>query len=164
MEEEIEEQNSEVAGDDNTDENQVGTDLTVDDYKKLEAKNKELYQRAKKAEGEAKELKAKSLTKTNQEQSGTVTKNEIQKMLLQEKGISDVVLEEAETIARAKGVSINEALKTPAMVALVEKVNAEAKRAKSALGASGGSGSGGDKFKQGMTEEEHRKAWQEFQR
>ena len=160
MEEEIEEQNSEVADEENIEEITVddSIELTVEDYKKLEEKNKSLFQRAKRAEEEAKKLRQPKETLQTKEVSSGLTREEA---ILIAKGVSEEVLTEASEYAKFKGITLKAAMEAPLIVALSDKIKQEERRNGALLGASNGSGknTGGDLSQVvGMTEEEHRKA------
>ena len=160
MEEEIEEQNSEVADEENIEEITVddSVELTVEDYKKLEEKNKSLFQRAKRAEEEAKKLRQPKETLQTKEVSSGLTREEA---ILIAKGVSEEVLTEASEYAKFKGITLKAAMEAPLIVALSDKIKQEERRNGALLGASNGSGknTGGDLSQAvGMTEEEHRKA------
>lgn len=135
--------------------------VTLEDYHKKEAANKALYQRAKKAEDELKKLKAnkgsETPLKTNETSNG-LTREEV---ILIAKGVSEDVINEAHDVARAKGITLSEAMKTPLISAFIKEKEAEEKRSKAQLGSSNYSGKTGSKdISQavGMTEEEHRKS------
>jgi len=140
-------------------------ELTVDDYKKLQEKadklekaNKDLYQRAKKAEAKAKEVKAEPL-KNNAEQEDKVTKADVEILFLQDKGLDDEEIQQLRKIqagekATGKSISLIEAQKDPLFVAYKERKGAEDKKRKAQLGASGGGGSAPKEKK--MTNEEHK--------
>ena len=160
MEEEIEEQNSEVADEENIEEITVddSVELTVEDYKKLEEKNKSLFQRAKRAEEEAKKLRQPKETLQTKEVSSGLTREEA---ILIAKGVSEEVLTEASEYAKFKGITLKAAMEAPLIVALSDKIKQEERRNGALLGASNGSGknTGGDLSQVvGMTEGEHRKA------
>jgi len=132
------------------------TDLTVEDYKKLQQKNKELYERAKTAEALAKAAKSAPLKETNE--TPGLTREEA---ILIAKGVSEDVINEAAGIAKAKGITLSEAMKTPIIEAFISKIKADEKREKAQLSASGGTSKSHniDLINAvGMTEEEHRKA------
>lgn len=79
---------------------------TVEDYEKLKQQNKELFERAKKAEAQAKEIKSleaksKPLNKTNETQPG-LTREEA---ILYAKGYSDEEVALANKLAKLEGVS-----------------------------------------------------------
>lgn len=136
------------------------TTLTVEDYKKLEQKNKELYERAKKAEALAKEVKNQPVIKkqTNETPTG-LTREEA---ILIAKGVNEDVINQAAVVAKARGINIMEAMNDPLIEAYASKIKADEKREKAQLTASKGSGNYTNKSDLsqvvGMTEEEHRKA------
>jgi hypothetical protein len=131
---------------------------TLEDYKALEKKNKELYERAKKAEALAKVAKSKPINKTNETPTG-LTREEA---ILIAKGVNEDIINQAAIVAKAKGVSLMDAMADPLIEAYSAKIKADEKREKAQLGASRSSGSRGDNGdltqRVGMTEEEHRKA------
>lgn len=84
------------------------TTLTVEDYKRLEQKNKELYERAKKAEALAKEVKNKPETlKNNETQSSSLSREEA---ILFAKGYTEDEVDLANKLAKVNGVNILEAI------------------------------------------------------
>jgi len=136
------------------------TTLTVEDYNKSQQKNKELYERAKKAEALVKELKSKpveTFKKTNETPTG-LTREEA---ILIAKGVNEDVINQAAFVAKARGIDIMEAMNDPLIEALSEKIKATEKKEKAQLSASKGSGNYTNKSDLsqvvGMTEEEHRK-------
>lgn len=132
---------------------------TVEDFKALEKKNKELFERAKKAEALAKEAKGKPLIKEIKETPTGLTREEA---ILIAKGVNEDVINQAALVAKAKGVSLMDAMKDPLIEAYASKLKADEKREKAQLGTSKSGGSRGDNGdlsqRVGMTEEEHRKA------
>lgn len=135
--------------------------VTLEDYHKKDAANKALYQRVKKAEKELKDLKANKGSETplkTNETSNSLTREEV---ILIAKGVPEDVINEANDVARAKGITLSEAMKTPLISAFIREKEAEEKRSKAQLGSSNYSGKTGSKdISQavGMTEEEHRKS------
>jgi len=84
------------------------TTLTVEDYKKLEQKNKELYERAKKAEALAKEIKQKPAElKNNETQSSSLSREEA---ILFAKGYTEDEVDLANKLAKVNGINILEAV------------------------------------------------------
>jgi len=75
-------------------------------------------------------------------------------------GVNPDVLKEARELAKFKGISIQEALELPAIKAYAKELTEVTKKEKAQLGAANGS-SVYQKFKQGMTPEQHRKLWEE---
>lgn len=137
-----------------TDEPEV---VTLEDYHKTKAAKDKLYQRAKKAEQELKALKAQGSKPLNNNSSG-LTRDEA---ILIAKGVPEEVINEASDIAKAKGITLSEAMKTPIVTAFIANLKqAETKeKAQLSSSASGAKSSKGDLMQAvGMTEEEHRKA------
>lgn len=134
---------------------------TLEDFIKLKETNAKLYERAKKAEEAAKaakETKKDSPNLKTNETSNGLTREEA---ILIARGVSEDVINEANDVARAKGITLSEAMKTPLISAFIEKKEAEEKRSKAQLGSSNYSGKAGSKDitqAVGMTEEEHRKS------
>lgn len=138
------------------------TTLTVEDYKKLERKNKELFERAKKAEALVKEVKETKKPAETLKTNETPVSLSREEAILIAKGVDENVIEQASLIASAKGISLNDAMKDPLIEAYTENIKAREKREKAQLGASNNSGvyvNKGDLSQRvGMTEEEHKKA------
>ena len=109
------------------------TELTVDDYRKLEATNKKLYARLKMEEAKAKELEGKVNLKPIINQD-TVSRDEL---VLIAKGKDVDVIDKAKLIAQASGISLIDALQDPAIVAFEEKKLQEEKSKQAQLGGSG---------------------------
>lgn len=155
IDETVEETQEEVEAPE-TESEPTGKDVpTLEDYRNLEKKAKTL-------EAQKEHWKKKAATASqeaaNKPPTAGISREEI---LLITKGVPEEVIEEAREIAESKGISLAEAIKRPSIVALQEKIEADAKRAKAQLGASSGSGSDTtvDLVNAvGMTEEEHRKA------
>jgi len=133
---------------------------TLEDYYALEKKNKELFERAKKAELANKELKVKSvIDKPNQ---GDATFKD--KLILIAQGKRPEVVEEAEIIAKAKGIPLKEALEYPTIKSFEEAIIAKEKSEKAQLSASGSGGSSKmiDPYNiVGESEEDHKKRFEE---
>lgn len=132
--------------------------VTLEDYHKEKAAKDKLYQRAKKAEQELKALKAQGSKPLINNNSSGLTRDEA---ILIAKGVPEEVINEANDIAKAKGITLSEAMKTPIVTAFIANLKQVETKEKAQLGSSG---SGGKSSKVelsqavGMTEEEHRKA------
>lgn len=133
---------------------------TLEDYYALEKKNKELFERAKKAEIAAKELKAKPLPDNKPNENDALFKD---KLVLIAQGEKPEVVDEAEVIAKAKGIPLKEALEYPTIKSFKDALLAKEKSEKAQLGASG-SGSSSPSVDPyttvGESEEEHRKRFE----
>ncbi len=149
---------------DNDDNVEDETDVTA-----LKEKNKQLFARAKKAEGFVlkngkwvKKLEKSDTTKKleakDTSSEDVLTRDEA---MLIAGGVDAEDLEQLKAIQKGTGVSLSEAVKNPMYEAYKEKKVKEAKRKKAQLGAGSGSGGGesDDINKPGLTEEEHRKLW-----
>lgn len=79
------------------------------------------------------------------------------------KGISDEVIEKAKIVSKGSGISLLEAINDPLVVAYDKQLKEVERKEKASLGASKGSNTyrPEKKFRPGMTEEEHLKAWKE---
>lgn len=133
------------------------TDDPAVDTAKLKEANKRLFERAKKAEAEAKELKAKASKPSNQ----PVQQVDSDELRLIAKGLSDEEIDTAKVIAKGKGISLVDSLKDPMFVAFQKEVKEQQARDNAKLGASSGSGQEGEEqlVKPGMTTEEHKEVW-----
>lgn len=126
---------------------------TVDDYNKLSATNKKLFERAKKAEQKAKELEDKANQKplTNQEQ---ISRDEL---ILIAKGKDVEVIDKAKALAKGAGISLAEAMKDPVITAFEEKRAKEEKSKQAQLGASGKSATDNElEVRPDMPRDEHK--------
>lgn len=127
--------------------------------------------RAEKAEAEAKELRAK-LTELAQgtppaqkeekqkltEQPQTPTTEQIEELLLRDKGIDEEVIAEIKAVAKGKGIGLLAAKDDPLIKARLDQIEAEKKRAAAKLSASQGSGKTPSK-EFPKTQEEHEAMW-----
>lgn len=170
MEKENEEDITSKKDDENTEEETEGETLEEEtDVDALKEKNKQLFARAKKAEGFV--LKDGEWVK-KPEKSDTSKKPEAEKTSSNEEaltrdeailiagGVDEEDLIQLKAIQKGTGVSLSEAVKNPMYQAYQKEKKAETKRKKAQLGAGGGSSKTDDDInKQGLTEEEHRKLW-----
>jgi hypothetical protein len=132
------------------------TELTVEDYRKLEATNKKLYARLKKAEEEAKRLVVKEPI-INQEQSIR------EELVLIAKGEDEEVIEKAKAFAKSLNISLKEALSDPAIVAFKEKKLEDNKKKSAQLGGSGRSiASSEPQVKSDMGRDDHKALWKKM--
>jgi hypothetical protein len=131
------------------------TELTVEDYRKLEATNKKLYARLKKVEEEAKKLVVKEPL-INQEQIR-------EELVLIAKGEDEEVIDKAKAFAKSLNISLKDALSDPAIVAFKEKKAEENKRKSAQLGSSGRSIASKElEVKPNMDRDEHRALWKKM--
>lgn len=154
-------QNDEVV--EETEETTEDTDTdtpTLEDYNELQKKNKELYERAKKAEALAKslkEVKAESKptlkTKTNLPEEDLIRTAKLASQL------DDDDLEVLKTI---NGDSLAEKVDNPLFKAYKEQKLKKAKSEAAALKPYASSNSYVNGIKPDMSEEEHRKMWQKL--
>lgn len=137
-------------------------------------KNQEIFGRAMtaeeklKSEAEARVKAEKELevaTKKPAEEPKTAPANTTSddELRLIARGLSDEEIDEAKAIAKGKGISLTEALKTPIFQLFQNNLKEERKKEEAKLGASHGSGqiSTDKKIKSGMTRDEHRAAFEE---
>ena len=122
-----------------------------DETEKLKETNKRLFERAKKAEAEAKKLKAEA------EKAQPDPSNERDELRLIAKGLSDEEIEQAQVIAKGKGISLTESIKDPMFKAYQNELKEQQKKEKAKLGASKGSNQAPDEVlvKPNMSREEH---------
>ena len=156
MEEEIEDiastNDEEVV--EETFEEEEETTLTVEDYKKLQQKNKELYERAKKAEALAKEVKSKTIIKNNETQPSSLSREEA---ILFAKGYTEDEVELANKLAKVNGINVLAAVEDDYLKAKRNERLRKEKSEKASLPASNGVGRfKTDKSVGEMTEDEHR--------
>lgn len=156
--ENIDSTNDEEVAEESTDDSTDNTP-TLEDYNALQKKNKELFERAKKAEAQAKVAKSTPIIKEIKETPTGLTREEA---ILIAKGVNEDVINQAAIVAKAKGINIKEAMKDPLIEAYASKIKADEKSEKAQLRASQSGGSGTDNRdlsqRVGMTEEEHKKA------
>jgi hypothetical protein len=129
---------------------------TLEDYQRLLKENQTL--KAQKEHFKKKASQPKEDLKINT--SEFITREEAAMIA---KGYSSEVLEQAQLVAKAKGIKLSEAVEDPLIKAYNNELEAENKRAKAQLGASGGSGGTDNSFRRGMSEEEHRALWKKAQ-
>lgn len=130
---------------------------SADDAEELKKKNKQLFERAKKAEGELKALKSKG--KGAESTSGDyLTRDEA---ILLAKGIDLEDMDQLKLIQKATGSSLKEAMENPLYQGYIKNKEAEIKRNKAQLGAAGGESAVEKEFnKPNLTPEEHRALWE----
>lgn len=129
---------------------------TLEDYQRLQKENQTL-----KAQKEHFKKKATQINQPNT--TGDLL--EMQKEILTQKGYGEATLEQAQRLSSKLGISIFEAVKDPLIAKFSEAEAQEIKSKKAQLGASNGSGgSEQPAFRQGMTEDEHRAAWEKANR
>ena len=129
------------------------------DVDKLKETNSKLYTRAKSAEQELRELKAKMRETPVKDTTNpdTISRSEYEKDLLRiAKGYDDETIAQLEIIARGKGVKLTEAMQDPMFQSILEKKEAESKEKKASLRASKGSGSHQPLDISKMSQEDHK--------
>jgi len=127
---------------------------TIEDYLDLQKKNKELYERAKKAEALAKTLKSipkKADLQTNLPEEDLVRTARLANQLDED---------DLEVLKTINGSSLSEKVDNPLFKAYKEQKLQKAKSEAAALKPSGSSNSYSSGIKPDMSEEEHKKYWQ----
>ena len=154
VEETIEVNDSENVEEVSTDEVDDNTP-TLEDYQELQKKNKELYERAKKAEAQVKAKKeVLESKKTNNETQSGLTREEA---ILYAKGYSDDEVQLANKLALVNGTTPLKAIEDEIFKAKVNQRLKKERAEKAALpSSSGGSRFTPDKPVGEMSEEEHR--------
>jgi len=129
---------------------------TIEDYKALEQKNKELYARAKKAEEEAKKIKSPTLS-AEVKKSNTDDSFIREELYLIAQGEKPEVVEEAKIVALARNIPLKEALEYPTIKSFKDSIIAKEKSEKASLSPSGANVSQGINPLEivGETKEEH---------
>lgn len=124
------------------------------DVAQLQATNKKLFERAKKAEEALKLAKqAKSPT------AKPASSNDIEETVLLANGMDEELLGQLKKVAQVQGVSLIKAQADPIFVAVKEKFEKDKKQSQASMGASRGSGQvkARPTFKTpGLTEAQHR--------
>ena len=134
---------------------------------KLRELNKKLFERAKKAEAEAKALKMErakldEVSKSAQDIKAQLNPELIAKEIRLLATLEDEEITEAKDIARGKNISLEEALKTKSFLAFQRELKIEERKEKAKLSASKGSSQEEQKsFKPGLTADEHKALWKE---
>lgn len=127
------------------------------DVEKLQATNKKLYERAKKAEAEAKALRGSAPVPP----SPVSPQLNVEETVLLANGMPEELLTKLKAVAKVNGISsLLKAQADPIFVAVKEKYDQDKKSKDASLGASRGSGSvkAQKSFTSpGLTREEHRK-------
>lgn len=135
---------------------------------RLEEKNKQLFERAKKAEGFVKVDGAwvkKSQPQTEAKPAAQIINNpdtiSREEVVLLTQGYDDEDLKRLNIVAKGSGVSLSEAKSDPMFVAYLEQKKEEQRKKKAQLGASKGSGTTKqeDDFNRPLTDEEHKALW-----
>lgn len=132
------------------------------DVEQLQATNKKLFERAKKAEAELKAVKVSKPAEVTVPASPT----NVEETVLLANGMSDELLGELKAVARARGInSLIKAQTDPIFVAVKERFEKDQKQKDASLGASRGSGSVKPKrdfSTPGLSKEEHKALAKEF--
>lgn len=160
---ETEEVDTESTGTD-TEETDAPSEADVD-VAKLQETNKRLFERAKKAEAEAKALKA-SQPKQQKPASQPAPKTEppsslsVEETVLRANGMSPELLKQLKAVAQVRGIGLIDAQADPIFVAVKEKLEKEQKQKEATLPASKGSGTSKPKkdvSTPGLSEAEHKR-------
>ena len=107
------------------------------DIDALQATNKKLFERAKKAEAKLKELQPKAVEPKVQSQPASTN---VEETVLLAQGMSEELLGELKAVAAVRKTSLIKAQADPIFVAVKEKLEKEQKSSAAGLGASRGSG------------------------
>lgn len=138
-----------------TTEETIETEPEVD-VAQLQATNKKLYERAKKAEADLKAIKG-STPKSSAEATSSQS---VEETVLLANGMNEQLLEKLKKVAQVEGTTLIKAQASSIFVAVKEKFEAELKQKKASLGGSRGSGNVAPKKDfntPGLTAAEHRK-------
>jgi len=128
------------------------------DVEQLQATNKKLYERAKKAEAELKTVKGNSPVRKEAEASPDSFS--VEETVLLANGMNEQLLEKLKKVAKLEGLSLIKTQANPIFVAVKERFELEQKQKKASLGASRGSGNvevKKDFRTPNLTREEHKK-------
>jgi len=142
-----------------TDSNEDSEEETVDLAGELEKANEaktQILARAKKAEAELKDLRAKSSINSDPQLS--------EELKLIARGLSDEEIEQAKVIAKGRDISLQEAVKDTLFLTFQSDLIAKKKKEDAKLGASKGSGESQDEagIKSDMTREDHQKVFKKI--
>jgi len=145
----------EEATDSNEDSEEETVDLAGEIEKANEAKA-QILARAKKAEAELKDLRAKSSINSDPQLS--------EELKLIARGLSDEEIEQAKVIAKGRDISLQEAVKDTLFLTFQSDLIAKKKKEDAKLGASKGSGESQDEagIKSDMTREDHQKVFKKI--
>ena len=143
-----------------TEEVEEKSEATEVDIEQLQATNKKLYERAKKAEAD---LKATKGTKPVEAKPAS-TQPSVEETVLLANGMPEELVTELKAVAQVRGTTLLKAQADPIFVAVKEKFEKDAKVKDASLPAS--RGAGGIKAKKdfktpGLTREEHKKMHQD---
>lgn len=147
----VEEEAVETQADETTTEESTETKEEVD-VEQLQATNKKLYERAKKAEAEAKVLRSQKPVEANP--------TNVEETVLLANGMSEELLGELKAVAKVRGTTLLKAQADPIFVAVKEKFEKDQKQKEASLRGSRGSGSvkAAKTFTTpGLSREDHRK-------
>ena len=128
------------------------------DVEQLQATNRKLYERAKKAEADLKALRGNSPAPKKPQQTSSPV--DVDERILASQGMSQELIKELRIISKMRGVGLIEAQTDSIFVAVKEKFESEQKAKKASVPASRGSGAPiakKDFRTPGLTEAEHRK-------
>lgn len=164
MEEEIQDVAADTSAEveETTNSNETSTEDAVALQEKLDAAEKaksQILARAKKAEQELKDLKAKPQVNTNNDSQLS------DELKLIARGLSDEEIEQAKVIGKGKGISPLEAIKDPLFTLYQGDLKEKKRKEDAKLGASRGSGETQEEvtgLQSGSTREEHEKAFKKL--
>lgn len=143
-----------------TEEETLETEDEVD-IAQMQATNKRLFERAKKAEAELKALRGEK--RPVQAKKPASQESSIEEVVLLANGMDEELLEQLKKISKVQGTSLLKTQADPIFVAVKEKFEKDRKEQQASLGASRGSGQIKPKldFKsKGLTEEQHREMFE----
>jgi hypothetical protein len=156
QEETLDENNDSLNVEEEVETEEVETDNspTLEDYEALQKKNKELFERAKKAEAQAKAKKESPLIKTNE-----TTSSDEEKLLKLAKLANQLDEEDLELLKTINGASLEDKINNPLFKAYKAQSDKKKKSEASTLKPSGFSAGTGIN-KPDLTPEEHKKLWE----
>jgi len=143
-----------------TQENPVVQETTEDsevNIEQLQATNKKLYERAKKAEADLKAMKGSKPAETKATQPPNIEEAAVI-AALQVNGMSDELIDQLKKVAKVQGTSLLKAQNDSIFIAVKEKFEKDQKQKNASVGASRGSSAlkpKKDLTTPGLTREEH---------
>lgn len=125
-----------VQPEDSTEDETLETEPEVD-IAQLQATNKKLFERAKKAEADLKALKSAKQPVKQKQASSSV---DVEETILLANGMDEELVEQLKKVAQVQGLSLIKAQNDPIFVAVKEKFEKDKKQEQASMGASRGSG------------------------
>lgn len=134
-------------------------ELTTEDYYKEKTAREAAEKKAKELEAQKDHWKKKAERVPLVKEDSTNQDSLKEELILIAKGVNEDVIEQASLVAKAKGISIKDALNDPMVKAYSKSIEDQIKKDKAQLSPSAGTSYANDSFKPEQPRDEHKEAW-----